>query len=298
MKSLLFTLATLLLAGQLSAQNIQPGVRSTFHAIDDQGRPISEEIIEVEVSFAKKDANGNKVPIYSEKFQERTTKDGYFQREIAQTSGDLPTVTFGKYEDVDFKDPDLCIRVDFRRTEVFNADWIIGSWSMMNPVPVAANALNNTDTEDADKDATNEIQELSKDGNSVSLSKDGGSVELNDDDPTNELQILSYDADSKTLQLENGNTVDLSSLQQFMDNGSALCTNKALQATQFTTKDGRTDIEGGKISLRYDNGINSDGIEMGVDDETGMPFVSFIDSDGNILGEFRMGPDGFKYYGN
>ena len=82
-----------------------------------------------------------------------------------------------------------------------------------------------------------------------------------------------------------------------MDNGSQLCVNKEVQATKFTTKDGRTDIEGGKISLRYDNGINSDGIEMGVDDKTGYPFISFIDAEGNILGEFRMGPEGFKYYG-
>jgi hypothetical protein len=123
-------------------------------------------------------------------------------------------------------------------------------------------------------------------------------VELNDDDPTNELQILSYDENTKTLHLEGGNTVDLGSLQQFMENGNALCTDKVLQATQFTTKDGRTDIEGGKLSLRYGNGINSDGIEMGVDDQTGLPFISFIDSEGNTLGAIRMGPDGFKYYQN
>lgn len=298
MKSLLFVIATCIFAGQVAANTIQPGVRSTFHAVDEQGRPISEELIEVEVTFARKDANGNKVPVYSEKFTEKTTKDGYFQREIGQTSGDLPEVTFGKYSDVDFKDSTLCVRVDFRRIEIFNPQWITGAWSMLNPVPVAANALNNTDTEDEDKDAENEIQELSKDGNSVSLSKGGGAVELNDDDPTNELQILSYDPDSKTLHLEGGNTVDLSSLQQFMENGNALCTSRAVQAAQFTTKEGRTDIEEGKMSMRYDNGINSDGIEMGVDNETGLPFISFIDDEGNILAEIRMGPEGFCLYKN
>ena len=245
MKSLLLFIATFIVAGQLVANTIQPGVRSTFHAVDEQGRPISEELVEVEVTFARTDANGNKVPVYSEKFTEKTTKDGYFQREIGKTSGDLPTVTFGKYDDVDFKDSTLCVRVDFRRIEINNPQWIIGNWSMLNPVPVASHALNTTDADDADKDETNELQELSKDGNTVSLSRDGGSVELNDDDPTNELQILSYDEDTKTLHLEGGSTVDLSSLQQLMENGNVLCTDKVLQATQFTTK---TDAPTSKVA--------------------------------------------------
>jgi hypothetical protein len=74
--------------------------------------------------------------------------------------------------------------------------------------------------------------------------------------------------------------------------------NKEVQASRFTRKDGSTDIEGGKISMRYDNGINSDGIEMGVDDDTGYPFMYFYDAQGNVAGSVRMGAQGFKFYDN
>jgi len=291
MKTILFILATTFFAGQVLGQNIKPGVRTTFHAIDEKGKPINEEIVEVEVTFAKTDANGNKVPVYSEKFTAKTTKDGFFQREIGAKFGDLAMVTFGKYEDIDFTDPNLCVRVDFRRTEIFNGQWIIGTFSMLNPVPVAVNVLN-----DGDQDAQNEIQKITKITNQIYLSNGGGSVVLNDDDPENELQILDFDPFSKILYLEHGNHVDLSSLSQFESFAGQLSTDKVVNASRFATTDGHTDIEEGKISFRYSNG--QDGIEMGVDDEFCAPFISFIDCKGNTLGSFRMGPDGFKFYQN
>ena len=286
MKTLLLIIATVLFTGQLFAQNqtIKPGVRTTFHAVDEKGKPISEELIEVEVTFSKTDANGNKVPVYSEKFTAQTTKDGYFQREIAPQFGDQPTVTFGKYSDVDFKDPNLCVRVDFRRIEMFNAPWIIGKWAMLSPVPLAAESLKSP------------AQTISKTGDEISLSSNGGTVVLNDDDPTNELQILDFDEQSNILYLDGGNSVDLSSLAQFTDNGSQLTTDKTVVAGHITTTNGHTDIEEGKISMRYDSG--QDGIEMGVDDQNCTPFMTFIDCEGNILGSIRMGPEGFKFYQN
>ena len=133
-----------------------------------------------------------------------------------------------------------------------------------------------------------------KAGDEISLSNGGGSVILNDDDPTNELQVLDYDEENQILYLSEGNFVDLSSLAPFTDDGVQLSTDKVVNASQFTTTDGHTDIQEGKISLRYGNGF--DGIEMGVDDEFCAPFISFIDCKGNSLGSFRMGPEGFKFY--
>jgi hypothetical protein len=108
------------------------------------------------------------------------------------------------------------------------------------------------------------------------------------------LQILDFDPFTKILYLTEGNHVDLSSLSQFESFGSQLSTDKTVNAHQFTTTDGHTDIEEGKISFRYANG--QDGIEMGIDDEFCAPFISFIDCEGNSLGSFRMGPQGFKFY--
>ena len=286
MKAILLMLATVLFTGQLIAQNqtIKPGVRTTFHAVDEKGKPISEEIIEVEVTFSKTDANGNKVPVYSEKFTAKTTKDGYFQREIAPQFGDMPTVTFGDYKNVDFKDPKLCVRVDFRRIEMFNPTWIIGKWAMLSPVPVAAETLKS------------EPQKLTKFGDEISLSDNGGTVVLNDDDPENELQILMFDAATKMLTLSGGNTVDLSDLSPFLEDGDGLYTSRDIEAGRFQTINGRVDIQDANISLRYANGIGQDGIEMGIDDENCTPFMTFLDCEGNILGSFRMGFDGFRFY--
>ena len=77
--------------------------------------------------------------------------------------------------------------------------------------------------------------------------------------------------------------------------GNTACTDRVVQANRFVTKDGRTDIEGGKISLR--NGDQADGIEMGIDEE-GYPFMTFISPEGEILAEIRMGGDGFCLYKN
>ncbi len=58
--------------------------------------------------------------------------------------------------------------------------------------------VDNLETADGDKDATNEIQTLSKSGNNILLSS-GGSVVLNDDSPTNEAQTISKSGATITL---------------------------------------------------------------------------------------------------
>jgi hypothetical protein len=72
--------------------------------------------------------------------------------------------------------------------------------------------VDNLDTSDEDKSATNEIQTLSKTGSNILLSSGGGSVILNDDSPTNELQALStqsVDANTRSLAISSGNTINL-----------------------------------------------------------------------------------------
>ncbi len=66
---------------------------------------------------------------------------------------------------------------------------------------------------DADADPQNEIQTLSKNGNTISLSKNGGSVtdEVDDADanPQNELQTLSFNSANNELSISNGNSVTI-----------------------------------------------------------------------------------------
>jgi uncharacterized protein (TIGR02145 family) len=74
--------------------------------------------------------------------------------------------------------------------------------------------INDTDfltvNNDLDNDTLNEIQILSKTGSIISLSKNGGSISLNDDDPTNELQELALN--ENILSISNGNSVDLTEI--------------------------------------------------------------------------------------
>lgn len=67
---------------------------------------------------------------------------------------------------------------------------------------------------DADADPTNELQALSQNGNLVTLSLGGGTIDITDADgnPGNELQNLSWNQTTSQLGISLGNTVDLSSL--------------------------------------------------------------------------------------
>jgi hypothetical protein len=79
-------------------------------------------------------------------------------------------------------------------------------------VPFALYAENTTNNDDADADPTNELQTLSKDGQTVSLSNSGGSFtdEVNDADanPANEFQTLSQNGLDVSLS-QGGGTINV-----------------------------------------------------------------------------------------
>jgi len=84
--------------------------------------------------------------------------------------------------------------------------------------------VDNLDTSDEDKSATNEIQTLTKSGSNILLSG-GGSVALNDDSPTNELQNLSaqvIDPNTRSFTISSGNTINVD-----VQDGDANSTNEA-----------------------------------------------------------------------
>jgi len=66
---------------------------------------------------------------------------------------------------------------------------------------------------DADADPNNEIQTVSKSGNTVTLSKNGGTFTVDDADadPNNELQQLSFNTTTNQLTITNGNSVTIPS---------------------------------------------------------------------------------------
>ncbi|MBP6185190.1 MAG: tail fiber domain-containing protein [Saprospiraceae bacterium] len=90
-------------------------------------------------------------------------------------------------------------------------------------VPFALHAQQSASAlDDNDRNATNELQKLTKSGATITLDQNGGSVTLLDDDPNNEKQDLSFNPATKILSLsQSTQTANLSSL-----GGSSIWTEK------------------------------------------------------------------------
>jgi hypothetical protein len=103
----------------------------------------------------------------------------------------------------------------FLKTEIDpagGAAYVEMGTSELLSVPYALFAENTANNEDADADPTNELQTISKDGQTVTLSIGGGSFtdEVNDADanPTNEIQTLSQNGLNVTLT-QGGGTINV-----------------------------------------------------------------------------------------
>jgi len=102
-----------------------------------------------------------------------------------------------------------------------------GQYSSLTGAPTNVSAFTNDAgylITEVDGDVTNELQTISKSGNTVTLSNSGGSftdeVDDADNDPINELQNLSLVGDS--LEISNGNKVEISGLNYWQKNDDSL----------------------------------------------------------------------------
>lgn len=124
---------------------------------------------------------------------------------------------------------------DSKEEAIFNINNTIlhllfdGQYSSLTGAPTNVSAFTNdagyiTNADDADADPTNEIQTISKSGNTVTLSNSGGSFtdNVNDADTstTNELQSLSISG--QTLLISSGNSVTLPNNSLWSDLGNDL----------------------------------------------------------------------------
>ncbi len=127
-------------------------------------------------------------------------------------------------------------------------------------VPTKLSELTNdvgfiTDPNDNDNDPSNEIQTLSKNGTSITLSKGGGTVDIadNDNDPNNELQKLSLNGNNLTIS--NGNTVTLPS-----GSGSQLPIKATTNASDDDIDIEHTDQSGNVIDVKITNSNSNDDV--------------------------------------
>lgn len=111
---------------------------------------------------------------------------------------------------LDFGSEEYQLEVSIR--EAGSSDYEVLATDAFGVAPYAMRAKTVEDVDDADADPTNEMQTLSKQGNTIMLSDGGEVIDETDDadaDPTNEMQSLSFDANSNKLSISQGNEVTL-----------------------------------------------------------------------------------------
>ena len=155
-------------------------------ARDNTGAEIKNQSISVRMSIRSGSTSG--VNEYVETFSVTTNEFGLFAVEVG---GGTPVL--GSMSNIDWgnKSHFLAVEVDFSG----GSNYQLMSITQLLSVPYALYAEKSGGANDGDTNSTNEIQVLSKTGNTVYLSKAGGSfideVNYDDADSLNELQTIS-----------------------------------------------------------------------------------------------------------
>ncbi|MFZ4413647.1 MAG: hypothetical protein ACOYOV_11225 [Bacteroidales bacterium] len=165
--------------------------------MDIQGNIIPNKTISVRFSILSGSATG--AVLYQETHTTNTDSHGMFNLVIGQGSINN-TGLFNNILDIDWSTTDqwLKVEIDFKGADTYK---LMGVQKLLS-VPYAYYALNVKNVlGDNDKDSTNELQTISKSGNTVTLNKNGGSFT---DSDSQQLSIA-----GNNLSITNGNTIQL-----------------------------------------------------------------------------------------
>lgn len=140
-------------------------------------------------------------------------------------------------------------------------------------VPTKLSQLTNdkgfiTSANDADASSTNEIQTISKSGNTISLSKNGGSISVGDadSDASNELQKLTKSGSNITLS-NNGGSVSINDDDANASNEIQTLT-KSGNTLSLSNGGGSVDISGGGLSLPINEDTNHGEDDIDIDHQS------------------------------
>lgn len=171
-------------------------------ARDDQGRVIGNRDIALRFSIFEDDVQ--QTLRYVETHSVTTSDLGIFNVIIGDGN-----IQQGQFSDIQWEVTDFAMNVEMDIDNGTNYT-DMGVVRLLS-VPYALHAATVSDKDDADADPNNEIQELSRNNNTITLSKNGGSftdeTEDADADPNNEIQTLSVSGSQLTIS--GGNTVNL-----------------------------------------------------------------------------------------
>lgn len=189
--SLLLSISIGLIAQAPASFNYQAVVR------DDLGNLVTNDNLTVRISINAGGSNGS--TSYRELHAAQTNQYGLINIQVGTGTPDLGT----------FNDVDWANNTHFIKVEVDLDGGIdfteVGAMQLLS-VPYALHAATADNVDDADADPTNELQDLSKSGNTISISG-GNSITLNDDNATNEIQTISKLLDTIALSNTGGKVV-------------------------------------------------------------------------------------------
>ena len=216
-RSILYCLFSLFAASLLVAQAPE---RFNYQAVvrDNGGNQVQNQNVSFKVSVLENGASGNVA--YAETHSVSTNQFGLVTLPIGGG-----TLFSGNFSNIDWGANTHFLQVEIDVTGGSNYAMMGTTQLLAVPYALHATTVENDQVDDADNDPGNEIQTISKSGNTVTLSNGGGSftddVDDADNDPNNELQTLSLSG--QTLTLSNGGSVTLSAgantLDQAYDQG-------------------------------------------------------------------------------
>ncbi len=211
---LLLLLASTALAQAPERFNYQAVVR------DNGGNQIQNQSVSFRLSILEGGASGT--VMYAETHTVNTNQFG-----LATLPVGGGTLFSGNFANINWGGNTHFLQVETDVTGGSNYAMMGTTQLLAVPYALHATTVENDLVDDADNDPNNELQTISKTGNTVTLSSGGGSytdeVDDADNDPNNEVQTLTLSG--QTLTISNGNSVTLPSgantLDQAYDQGGA-----------------------------------------------------------------------------
>ncbi len=306
MKRFVFTLILLATSVVLFAQTPET---FQYQAVvrDNSGNVLENKEVSFRISVLKGSTDGN--ALYSEEHQVTTNNFGLVNLQIgggSQLSGDFSAI--------EWEDDTYFLKVEL--DEQGGSDYSVMGTSPLLSVPYAMHAQTVTDKDDADADPENEIQNLTLENDTLTITLNDNSAQIDltpyldstdaDADPENEIQDLNLSGNTLTITL-NGNPTEID-LSPYLDNQTISYKNDTLSIS-----------DGNEVVLPYDSSqwkLKNDNIvylgkNVGVGstnprsklevmgDSTFTEkdtLFSVKDKDGNIV--FAVFPDGAKVYVN
>ena len=253
----------------------QAPMKFNYQAVarDIDNNPYQNTNLGIRVSLIRGGSSG--VVVYSERHLITTSDLGVFSIQIG-----TGTVLEGDLTVVDWGIDSYYIKVDMDPNG--GTDYINMGVNQLLSVPYAlyAQKSGNGGGADADADPTNEIQVLSLNGTQISLSNGGGTINLPTGTTDTDDQTLSLNG--TILSIDDGNSVDLASLPDAVNDADADPNNEiqtiTLNGTQISLSNG-----GGTISLPTgttdtdDQTLSLNGTTLSIDDGNSVDLASLQD---------------------